>query len=177
MTGVVALRHRIKKLVHADRLLFRENACESLRARSSAESVNFAASLIMPSAPSFVRTTLRVVCSEPRSCQQGRGILNTHILVSLRVRIDLFARKRLARLTFLPVGSPIRAVKSPIRKITVWPSCWKWRQLAHQHGVAEVQIGSGGVETGLDAQRLAGGAESAPGARGGHLWRRSRQRG
>ena len=29
-------------------------------------------------------------------------------------------------------------------------------QLAHQHGVAEVQVGRGGVEAGLDAQRATG---------------------
>ena len=29
-------------------------------------------------------------------------------------------------------------------------------QLADQHGVAEVQVGRGGIESGLDAQRLAG---------------------
>ena len=29
-------------------------------------------------------------------------------------------------------------------------------QLAHQHGVAEVQVGRGGIEAGLDAQRFPG---------------------
>ena len=32
----------------------------------------------------------------------------------------------------------------------------KVAQLAHQHGVAEVQVGRGGVEAGLYAQRAAG---------------------
>ena len=31
-------------------------------------------------------------------------------------------------------------------------------ELAQQDGVAEVQVGSGGIEAGLDAQGLAGGA-------------------
>ena len=32
----------------------------------------------------------------------------------------------------------------------------KVAQLAHQHGVAQVQVGRGGVEAGLDAQRASG---------------------
>jgi hypothetical protein len=32
----------------------------------------------------------------------------------------------------------------------------KMAQLAHQHGVAEVQVGRGGVKAGFDAQRASG---------------------
>ena len=48
------------------------------------------------------------------------------------------------------------AVKSPMRKMTVMPELLKMAQLAHQHRVAQVQVGSGGVEAGLYAQRAAG---------------------
>ena len=33
------------------------------------------------------------------------------------------------RVADLPVGSPIMPVKSPIRKMTWWPSSWNWRSL------------------------------------------------
>jgi hypothetical protein len=61
------------------------------------------------------------------------------------------------RVTLRPVGSPIRPVISPIRKITVWPEVLKVLHLAQQHGVAQVQVGRGGIEAGLDAQFAAGG--------------------
>ena len=50
----------------------------------------------------------------------------------------------------------MREVKSPTRKMTVWPSCWKVPQLAHQHGVAQVQVGRGGVKARFDAQGAIG---------------------
>ena len=37
-----------------------------------------------------------------------------------------------------------------------WPRSCKLAQFVDQHGVAEVQIGRGRIETGLDAQRPAG---------------------
>ena len=57
-----------------------------------------------------------------------------------------------------PVGSPIMPVKSPIRKDDCVAEVLKVLQLAQQHGVAEVEIGRGGIEAGFDPQRLAGGA-------------------
>ena len=44
-------------------------------------------------------------------------------------------------------------VKSPIRKITVWPEVLELAHLVEQHGVPEVQVRRRRVETGLDAQR------------------------
>ena len=62
-----------------------------------------------------------------------------------------------------PDGSPIIAVMSPMRKITVWPQILKVLHLAQQDGVAQVQIGRGGVEARLHAQRPAGlGGEHQP---------------
>ena len=43
-----------------------------------------------------------------------------------------------------------------MRKMTVMAELLKVAQLAHQHGVAQVQVGRGGVEAGFDAQRAAG---------------------
>jgi hypothetical protein len=44
-------------------------------------------------------------------------------LVGLRVR-EILSRVNGLRVTFLPVGSPIMPVKSPIRKMTWCPSSW-----------------------------------------------------
>ena len=44
------------------------------------------------------------------------------------------------------MGSPIIPVKSPIRKIDRVPEILKMFQLAHQDGMAEVQIGRGRIE-------------------------------
>jgi hypothetical protein len=60
------------------------------------------------------------------------------------------------RVTLRPVGSPISEVKSPTRKMTCVAELLKVAQLAHQHGVAQVQVRRGGVEAGLHAQRAAG---------------------
>ena len=54
-----------------------------------------------------------------------------------------------------PVGSPIIAVVSPIRKITVMAQVLEVLHLAQQHGVAEMQVRRGGIEAGFHAQRLA----------------------
>ena len=56
-----------------------------------------------------------------------------------------------------PVGSPIRPVPSPMRKMTGVAQVLKVLHLAQQHGVAQVQIGRGGIEADFDAQRAAGG--------------------
>ena len=59
------------------------------------------------------------------------------------------------RVTFLPVGSPIMPVKSPIRKITVMAEVLELPHLVEQHRVAEMQIRRGRIESGLDPQRAA----------------------
>ena len=56
-----------------------------------------------------------------------------------------------------PVGSPIMPVKSPIRKDDGVAEILKVFELAQQHGVAEMEIGRGGIEAGFHPQRLAGG--------------------
>ena len=46
-------------------------------------------------------------------------------------------------------------VKSPIRNCTLVAELLEMAQLVDHHGVAEVQVGRGGVEAELDAQRRA----------------------
>ena len=60
------------------------------------------------------------------------------------------------RVTERPVGSPISAVKSPIMKDDLVPQILEVFELAHQHGVAQMQIRRGGIKARLDAKRLAG---------------------
>jgi hypothetical protein len=60
------------------------------------------------------------------------------------------------RVAFLPLGSPIMPVKSPIRNMDVVAEVLEVAQLVDQHGMAEVEVGRGRVEAGLDAQRAAG---------------------
>jgi len=55
------------------------------------------------------------------------------------------------RVTLRPVGSPISAVESPIRKMTVVPELLEVAQLADQHGVSQMQVRRGGIEPRLDA--------------------------
>ena len=50
-------------------------------------------------------------------------------LVGLGVGRATSSRVSCGRVVFLPVGSPIIPVKSPMRKTTRWPSSWKWRIL------------------------------------------------
>ena len=46
----------------------------------------------------------------------------------------------------------MRAVKSPIRKIGVWPSSWRTLELLEHHRVAQMQVGRGRIHTELDAE-------------------------
>ena len=57
------------------------------------------------------------------------------------------------RVSFLPVGSPIIPVKSPIRKMHRVPEILEVPHLVEQHGVAKVQVRRRRIETQLDAQR------------------------
>ena len=56
------------------------------------------------------------------------------------------------RVMLRPVGSPIMPVPSPMTKITVWPHVLEVLHFAQQDGVAQVQVGRGGVEADLDPQ-------------------------
>ena len=85
-------------------------------------SVYFAASRIIPSDPSAPSHSEL----KRTSVFTGSRILKTCCLyVSAFWRISSFDSA--GRVDFLPVGSPIIPVKSPMRKITRWPSCWKCR--------------------------------------------------
>ena len=57
------------------------------------------------------------------------------------------------RVSERPVGSPIIAVKSPTRKITVWPRALEIAQLLERDGMAQMQVGRGRIHPELDAQR------------------------
>ena len=61
----------------------------------------------------------------------------------------------------LPDGSPTWAVKSPMIRTAVWPELLELAELAQHDREAEVDVGRGGVDAELDAQRPAGG-ELAP---------------
>ena len=54
-----------------------------------------------------------------------------------------------------PLGSPTRAVKSPMIRTTVWPALLELAQLLEHDGVAEVDVGRGRVDPELDPQRPA----------------------
>jgi len=54
------------------------------------------------------------------------------------------------RVTLRPVGSPISAVESPIRKMTVCPSCWKCAACGSARW-SQMQVRRGGIEPRLDA--------------------------
>ena len=60
------------------------------------------------------------------------------------------SRVSCGRVAFLPVGSPIMPVKSPMRKIDLVAELLEMAHLPEQHGVAEVEVGGGGVEADLD---------------------------
>src|SRR6185437_15574906 len=68
---------------------------------------------------------------------------------------DLLAGERLARdVAACRIADQRRIVAD--QKDDLMPEVLKVLELAHQHGVAQVQVGSGGVKAGLDAQRRAG---------------------
>ena len=103
------------------------------------------------------------------------------LLVGLGVRARSPRGSSGGRVFDLPVGSPIMPVKSPITKTTRWPRSWKCAHLAHEHGVAEVEVGRGGVEAHLHregppagellAERLGGDdVDAAPGQVGEALF-------
>ena len=56
-----------------------------------------------------------------------------------------------------PVGSPIRPGEVADQEDDRVAHVLKVLQLAHEHGVAQVQVGRGGIEAGLHAHGLAGG--------------------
>ena len=75
--------------------------------------------------------------------------------VGLRVRVDLLPRQRLAR------GGAARRVADERGEVAdqeddLVAQVLEVLELAHQHGVAQVQVGRGRVETGLHAQGAAG---------------------
>ena len=78
------------------------------------------------------------------------------LLVGLGVGGDLLARERLAGDVLAGGVADHRGEVADEEDDRV-AELLEVPQLAHQHGVAEVQVGRGGVEAGLDAQRLAGG--------------------
>ena len=59
------------------------------------------------------------------------------------------------RVELRPDGSPMSAVKSPMISTTTWPEVLELPQLAQRNRMAEVQVGRGGIDTELDAQRPA----------------------
>ena len=77
------------------------------------------------------------------------------IQISFRVGVHLLARKRRARLG-LPGGIADHGRESADQKNRRVPQVLKMFQLAHHHGVAEMQIGRGGIDAEFHAQRLAG---------------------
>ena len=73
------------------------------------------------------------------------------------------------------MGSPIIPVKSPITKTTRWPEVLEVLHLAHEHGVAEVDVGRGGIEADLDRERLAARELRLQGGRRDHVHAALRQ--
>ena len=88
------------------------------------------------------------------------------LLVGLGVRVNLLARQRLARHI---AARRVADQRSEIadEKNHRMPQLLKVPQLAHQHGVPQVQVGSSGIKARLHAQRLARSCGCLPAARAG----------
>ncbi len=74
-----------------------------------------------------------------------------------------------------PLGSPTRAVKSPMMRTTWWPCLLELAQLLEHDRVAEVDVGRGRVDAELDPQRPAGGELLLEPPRRQHVDRVARQ--
>ena len=76
-------------------------------------------------------------------------------LVGLGVRVDLPRASCGGRVTLRPVGSPIMPGHVADQEDHGVAQVLKVLHLAQQDGVAQVQVGRGGIEAGLDAQGAA----------------------
>ena len=88
---------------------------------------------------------------DPRGCRAARSPAACR---SPRSRLT-DSRVSGARVLFRPVGSPIIAVKSPIRKMIVCPSSWSSAQLVERDRMAQVKVRRRRVAAVLDPQRRA----------------------
>ena len=146
---VVTLRHGIEQLVHSDRLLFHEAlveviALQHLRDGELRRQPNeaFVAQLVEPLA---VEAHLGLVAVEN---------LEDLRLVGLGVLVNLLARERRAR------GGAARGIADQPGEIADQEDdrvahVLKVFQLAHEHGVAQVQVGRRRIEAGLHPHGLA----------------------
>ncbi len=81
--------------------------------------------------------------------------MKTCCLVGLGVP-SISSRVSGLRVTLRPVGSPMSAGGVADEKDDGVAELLKVAQLAHEHGVAQVQVGRGRIESGLHAQGAAG---------------------
>ena len=147
---VVALRQRVEQLVQGDGLFFLETlvelvALEHLRDGEVRGEADHA---------------LEAKIVEPLGVEANFGFVAVEdaeylFRVRLRVFLDLFprhllARDRAPRRIANERGEVSHEEDDGVAEIL------EVFQLAHQHGVTEVQIGRGGIEPGFDAERNAG---------------------
>ena len=147
---VVALRDGVEQLVHGDGLLFGEAlvevfALEHLRDRELGGQAHeaFVAELAQPLA---VEADFGLVAVEN---------LEDLRLVGFGVGVDLLAGERRAR------GDAARGIADEAGEVSDQEDdgvahVLKVLELADEHGVADVQVGRGGIESGFDAHGLAG---------------------
>ena len=98
---------------------------------------------------------------QPFAVEADLGLLRIENLEDLRLVGFGVARRSASRVmggrvTLRPVGSPIMAVHVADQEDDGVAQILEMLHLAQQHGVAQVQIGRGGIEAGFHAQRAAG---------------------
>ena len=148
--GVVALGERVEQLVQGDGLLFLEAlvelvALEHLRDGEVGGEADHAleAELVEPLG---VEADLGLVAVEDAEDLVGVGF---------RVFVDLLAGQRLAG-DVAAGGIADERGEVADEEDDLVAEILEVLELAHEHGVAEVQVGRGGIESGLDAERHAG---------------------
>ena len=147
---VVALHHGIEQFVHADRLLFLEALVEVLALEHLRDG-----ELGGQADEAFV-----VELEEPLGVVADFGLVAVENLEDLRlvgfgVGVELLAGERRTR------GVAARGIADESGAVADEEDdgvahVLEVLELADEHGVAEVQVGRGGIEAGLDAQGLAG---------------------
>ena len=148
-TAVVCGEQRIKQFVNGNRLIF-------LEARAEILALEHARQTIVAAEPHHV---VARHLAEPFAVVADFGFFAVENLVDLLeirfcVSVHLLARERRARFGLA------RGVADHGRKIADQENggvahVLEMFQLAQDHGVAEVNVGSGGIDAEIDAQRLA----------------------
>ena len=148
--GVVGDEQRIKQLVHRDRLIGAEARAEILALEHARQAI-FRAELNHFDAGELAEPVGVVHDFGFFAIENAKSLIE----ISFRVGVHLLARQRRARFG-LAGRIADHGGKSADQKNRGVAEILKMLQLAHHHRMAEMKIGSGGIDAQFHAQRLAG---------------------